>query len=70
MIIRSLKDKLSRFNVSVAETAHQDTWNRGELTVAYVCANNAQADSIQEKVDRVVDQAHDLVISGTTRHTF
>lgn len=70
MVLRSVKDKLARFNVSVAETAHQDTWTRAELTVAYVAANNAQADSIQEKVDALVDQAHDVVITRTTRHAF
>jgi len=70
MIVRSLKDRLSRLNVSVAETAHQDIWNRSEITVAYVCANNAQADSIEEKVDALVDQARDLVITRTTRHAF
>lgn len=70
MILRSLKDKLSRFNVSVAETAYQDTWNQAELTVAYVSANNAQADSLEEKVDAAVDQARDLVIIRTHRHVF
>jgi uncharacterized protein YlxP (DUF503 family) len=33
-VIKSLKDRLhNEFNVSVAETAHQDAWQSAEITV-------------------------------------
>ena len=33
-VLKSLKDRLhNRFNVSAAETAHHDLWQRAELTV-------------------------------------
>ena len=36
-IVKSLKDRMhNRFNVSVAETGHQDLWQRAELTAAVV----------------------------------
>jgi uncharacterized protein YlxP (DUF503 family) len=55
MAIRSIKDRVrARLNVSVAETDHQDVWSRAEIAVAYVASDVRQADSIQEKVDRLI----------------
>ena len=54
-VIRSLKTKLhNRFNVSVAETAHQDLWQRAELTACVAATDSGQADS-------VLESAHGLV---------
>ena len=54
-VMKSLKDRLRReFNISVAETAHQDRWQRAELTVCLVAADRAHADAMLEQVDRFV----------------
>jgi hypothetical protein len=54
-VLKSLKDRLhNRFNVSVAETAHQDLWQRAELTASFVAGEAAQADAILEQLDRFV----------------
>lgn len=54
-VVKSLKDRLrNRFNVSVAETAHQDLWQRAEITVAVVSTDRAQADRLLEQADRLV----------------
>jgi uncharacterized protein len=54
-VVKSLKDRLhDRFNVSVAETAHHDVWQRAELTAALVATDRRQADSVLESVDRFV----------------
>ena len=54
-VVKSLKDRLhDRFNVSVAETAHHDVWQRAELTAAIVATDRRQADSVLESVDRFV----------------
>jgi uncharacterized protein YlxP (DUF503 family) len=38
--IKSLKEKVrSRFNASVAETAHQDVWQRAELSAVMISAD-------------------------------
>jgi uncharacterized protein YlxP (DUF503 family) len=51
-VVKSLKDRLhDRFNVSVAETAHHDVWQRAELTAAVVATDRRQADSVLESVD-------------------
>jgi uncharacterized protein YlxP (DUF503 family) len=36
MVVRSLKDRLRKFNVSVAECEHQDLWQRSTLGVVSV----------------------------------
>ena len=41
-VLKSLKDRLhDRFNVSVAETAHHDLWQRAELACCAVSGDRA-----------------------------
>jgi uncharacterized protein YlxP (DUF503 family) len=55
-VIKSLKDRLhNQFNVSVAETAHQDAWQRAELTVCLVAGDRRHAESVLAAVDRFVE---------------
>jgi uncharacterized protein YlxP (DUF503 family) len=55
-VVKSLKDRLhSRFNVSVAETDHQDTWQRAELTACVVATDRRRAESILDRADRLVE---------------
>jgi uncharacterized protein YlxP (DUF503 family) len=54
-VVKSLKDRLhQRFNVSVAETRHQDLWQRAELTAAVVASERRHAESVLENADRLV----------------
>lgn len=54
-VVRSLKERLrNRFNISVAETGHNDLWQRAGITAAIVTTDRRQADSILESVDRFV----------------
>ena len=56
-VVKSLKDRLhGRFNVSVAETAHQDVWQRAELTACVVAGARQLAESVLESADRLVAQ--------------
>ena len=51
-ILKSLKDRLHRqFNVSVAETAHQELWQRAELSCGVVATDRRQAESVLSAVD-------------------
>jgi len=65
-VLRSLKDRLRRLNVSVIESGLQDVRSRARLSVAFLAAHNAQADSIQESVDRVVAGAPNAVVVGSS----
>ena len=54
-VVKSLKDRLhDRFNVSVAETSHQEVWQRAELTAAVVATDRRHADSVLEHADTLV----------------
>jgi hypothetical protein len=54
-VLLSLKDRLhERFNVSVAETGHQDLWQRAELACAVVATDRRQAESVLGAADRFV----------------
>jgi uncharacterized protein len=54
-VLKSLKDRLHhRFNVSAAETAYQDLWQRAELSVCVVANERAHAESVLREADRLV----------------
>ncbi len=65
MVLKSLKDRIrKRFNVSVAETAHQDLWNRCELTVAFVTSDGQEAERTAAHVDRFIEESGRAQILG------
>lgn len=54
-IVTSLKDRLHRrFNVSVAETSHQDLWQRAELSCCVVAGTRRHAQEVLSAADRMV----------------
>ena len=68
MVIRSLKDRMrKKFNVSVAETGHQDVLTRAELSAALVTSHRRFADSVIDKVDRLVDNDRRALIIHMSR---
>lgn len=65
-ILRSLKDRLrNRCNVSVAETDHNDLWQRAELTVCVVSNQRAHAEEVLRLADRLVAGASGARIVDT-----
>lgn len=66
-VIKSLKDRLhNRFNVSAAETAHHDLWQRAELTAAVVSTDRRHAESVLREADRLVAAAEGARIVDTS----
>ena len=66
-IIKSLKDRLhNRFNVSVAETAHHELWQRAELTASVVSTDRRHAESVLREADRLVAGADGARIVDTS----
>lgn len=57
MVLRSLKDRLRRFNVAVAEVDHQQLWQRAGLGVVTIAGTEALANrelqGVLEEIDRV-----------------
>ena len=56
-VVRSVKDRLRRLNVSVAEVDHHDLWQRCRLEVASVGASQT-----------AVERALDAVLEDIERH--
>ena len=55
-VVKSLKERLkNRLNVSVAETGHQDLWQRAELTACVVATDRRGAEAILDRADRMVE---------------
>jgi uncharacterized protein len=56
-VVKGLKDRLhARFNVSAAETAHQELLQRAELSVCVVSADRRHAQSVLASADRLVEE--------------
>lgn len=70
-VVRSLKDRLrNRFNVSVAETDHQDIHARAEISVALVTTDRRHAEEILDKADTLVEENGRALIVRTRRDFF
>ncbi|HEX4634235.1 MAG TPA: DUF503 domain-containing protein [Gemmatimonadales bacterium] len=55
-VLKSLKDRLHReYNISVAETAHQDLWQRAELSACVMSTDRVHAEKVLREADRLVD---------------
>ena len=70
-VIRSLRDRLrARFNVSVAETAHQDVWTRAQITVALVASDGRFAESVLDKADHLVAGSTEALVTSVRRELY
>ena len=70
-VLKSLKDRLhNRFNVSAAETAHHDLWQRAELTVCVVATDRGHAESVLRQADRLIEGADGARIVDTSASFF
>lgn len=68
MIIKSLMGKAkNKFNISIAEVGHQDNHKIIVIGIAYIAADNAQADSIYESVVSFLESASDAEITDICR---
>jgi hypothetical protein len=57
MVLRRLKDRLSKFNVSVAEVEHQDLWQRAGIGIVTISTSQAHAErelaAVSDEIERV-----------------
>ena len=66
-IVKSLKDRLhQRFNVSAAETDHQDLWQRAEVSACVVSTDRRHAEQVLGEADRLVNGAAGARIVDTS----
>jgi hypothetical protein len=65
--IRPIVDGLRhRFNVSVAEVDHQDTWQRSAIGVALVSGSAGHLQEMLDSVERFVAYASDIELIDTS----
>ncbi len=65
-VLRSVKDRLRKFNVSIAETAHHDRWQRAELACCVVATDQRHAQQQLREADHLVDNIPDARIIDST----
>ncbi len=66
-LLKPLTNGLRRtLNVSVAETGHQDLWQRAEIACAVVGSARPVVDEVLRAADRVVEEADGMRIVDTT----
>jgi uncharacterized protein YlxP (DUF503 family) len=61
-ILRSLKDRLKRKNVSVVEAGHQDFWQRATVEFALAAPDRGTAEQRREEVRRALLSYEELAI--------
>ena len=69
MLLKPVVDGLrSRFDASVAEVAHHDTWQRCALGIALVSGDVAVVEKLADQVERFIWQAVDTEVIQIDRH--
>jgi hypothetical protein len=57
MVLRSVKDRLKKFNVAVAEVEHQDLWQRAGLGIVAISTTTQHVDrelaAVVDEIERV-----------------
>ncbi len=64
-VLKPLLAALGRGNVSVAETAHQDRWQRAEVACAAVGSDRTVVEALLRDADRTVEGADGVRILDT-----
>ena len=59
-VIRSLRDRLKKFNVSIAECDHQDLWQRSTLGIVAIASNHI----ILEQTFQTVNREAENILNG------
>jgi uncharacterized protein YlxP (DUF503 family) len=53
MVLRRVKDRLQKFNVAVAEVAHQDLWQRATLGIVAISTTD---DHVEQSLAAAADE--------------
>jgi uncharacterized protein len=69
-VLKSLKDRLhNQFNVSVAETAHQDSHQSAEISACVVSGDRGHANSVLDSLNRFVEaEARVRIVDSFTQY--
>lgn len=60
-VLRSVKDRIANgFNVSIAETGHQEKWQRAELAVSTISGDRVGVERTLDAIRDLLDREHEL----------
>ncbi len=65
VVLRSVKDRLKKFNIAVAEVDHQDLWQRATLGVVTIGESTEAVDRALAAVADEVERLEPGVITAT-----
>jgi uncharacterized protein len=65
MVLRSVKDRMRKFNVAVAEVEHHDLWQRAGLSVVTVSNDEKHADQELAAVVNEIERLEPGLLSRT-----
>lgn len=65
MVLRRVKDRLGHLNVSVAEVAHQDVWQRAGLAIAAVATDDRHAEQLVSTALRDIERVAPDMVTGS-----
>lgn len=65
MVLRRLKDRLGAFNVSVAEVAHQELWQRAGLGIVTVASSDDMADKTLQSVLNEIERLEPGLVTAS-----
>jgi uncharacterized protein len=65
MVLRSVKDRIRKFNVAVAEVEHNDLWQRAGLSIVTVSNDEKHADQELAAVANEIERLEPGLISRT-----
>jgi len=65
MVLRSIKDRLKKFNVAVAEVEHQDVWQRAGLGIVAISTSTEHVDQELAKVADEIDRVEPGLMTRT-----
>lgn len=63
-LLSSLKQRLRRrLNVAVAESDHQELWQKAQLTVVTVASDRAATEVVFQQVEQLIESQYDVEIT-------
>ena len=65
MVLRRVKDRLKKFTVSVAETDHQNLWQRAALAIVAVSTTPAAVTEALASVENEIERAAPMMVTRT-----
>jgi uncharacterized protein YlxP (DUF503 family) len=65
MVLRSVKDRLRKFNIAIAETDHQNLWQRARLDVVAISTDTKTVDQALTAAENEIERVHPGLVCGS-----